>query len=299
MTRDPLMDFEYDSSAEATAFALKLLVKRQPESPLLPKAALWLVNHRNEGFYWNSTKQTAFVIFGLTDYLKASGELKPNFSVQVLVNDRQVLTKTFTAADALSINPPTIRIPASALASGENRIRIVKNGAGLLYWNTRGEYYSTEDRLTRTGSIALNLLRDYFRLVPERVNEKIVYRLAPLDGPIGTGDVIAVRLTASGGNWKYLQIEDPIPAGAEFVERDDLYELKEKPPWWTQGYTRREFHDDRAAFFQTNFSGQSQQFYLLKVVNSGAFRASPARVQPMYQPQYLSTTESRSITVQP
>jgi hypothetical protein len=44
---------------------------------LLPKAALWLMNHRNEGYWWASTKETAMVIYGLTDYLKASNELKP------------------------------------------------------------------------------------------------------------------------------------------------------------------------------------------------------------------------------
>jgi len=34
------------------------------------------------------------------------------------------------------------------------------------------------------------------------------------------------------------------------------------------------------------------------VVNPGTFRVSPAQVQPMYQPQYFSTTESRTVVVQ-
>ena len=68
---------------ETTAYALKFLAKQRPQSPLLPKAALCLVNHRNEGYYWSSTKQTAMVIYGLTDYLARSGELHPNFNVTV------------------------------------------------------------------------------------------------------------------------------------------------------------------------------------------------------------------------
>ncbi len=52
--------------------AVKFLSHQRPNSPLLPKAALWLMNHRNEGYWWNSTKQTAMVIYGLTDYLKAT-----------------------------------------------------------------------------------------------------------------------------------------------------------------------------------------------------------------------------------
>src|SRR5262249_7457400 len=54
-TYDYLMEFPIDDSAEATAFALRLLSLTRPQSPLLPKAALYLVNHRNGGYYWDST----------------------------------------------------------------------------------------------------------------------------------------------------------------------------------------------------------------------------------------------------
>jgi len=296
--RDSLMDIFSDATPEASAYALKFLTRQRPQSPLLAKAALYLVNHRNQGTYWTSTKQTAMVIYGLTDYLGKSGELRPNYSVTVWVNGREVLSRRFGEADALAPGPAPIRLGAEQLAAGKNRIRLSKSGEGRLYWSARGEYYSTASRLAGMGSVSLNLLREYFKLAPSPEGGKIVYRLEPLAGSAQRGDVLAVRLTVSGGGWRYLMIEDPIPAGAEFIERDDLYELKEKPPWWASWYTRREFHDDRAAIFQTFFNaGQSQFFYLLKVVNPGQFRISPARVQPMYQPQFLATTESRSMEV--
>ena len=296
--RDMLMDFYGDTSPEATAYAMKLLAHLRPSSPLLPKAAAWLVNHRNEGSYWYSTKQTAMVIYGLIDYLRASGELKPDFAVTVWVNDKQVLSRSFTAADALAPAAPVVRLTAGQLAESANKVRITKRGEGRLYWSTRAEYYSTEEKLARTGSVSLNLLREYFRLIPQRENQKIVYRLEPLSGELSPGDLVVVRLTLSGGDWRYLMIEDPIPAGTEFIERDDLYEIKDKPPWWYYWYTRREFHDDRAAFFQTYFGqGQTQYLYLLKVVNPGRFRVSPARVQPMYQPQFMATTDSKVVVV--
>ena len=43
--------------------------------------------------------------------------------------------------------------------------------------------------------------------------------------------------------------------------------------------------------------GQSEYTYLLKVVNPGIFRVSPTRVEPMYQPQYLSTSDAATVTV--
>jgi hypothetical protein len=237
------------------------------------------------------------VIYGLTDYLKASGELKPNLSVTVTVNGKPVLSRRFGEADALSPEVPTIRLKAADLA-GANEIRITKSGAGRLYWSARGEYFSTAQKLVRTGSVGLNLLREYFRLAQERDGEKIAYRFTNFDGALKPGDVLAVRLTVSGGNWRYLMTEDPIPAGLEFIERDDLYEIKDKPSWWSWWFNRREFHDNRAAIFQTYFDrGQAQYVYLLKAVNPGRYQVSPARIQPMYQPQYLSTTEARIVEV--
>ncbi len=82
-TRDQMLDFSEDATPEATAYAVKFLSHQRPNSPLLPKAALWLMNHRNEGYWWSSTKQTAMVIYGLTDYLKATGELNPNLTATV------------------------------------------------------------------------------------------------------------------------------------------------------------------------------------------------------------------------
>ncbi len=298
LERDSLMGYHGNTTPEATAYALKFLSRVRPKNPLLPKAALWLVNHRDQGYYWSSTKQTAMVIYGLIDYVKVSGELNPDFAATAWVNGRRVFSRRFTPADARTPTPATLRLPADALATGSNKVRIRKRGAGTLYWSARAEYYSMEKKLERTGGISLNLLRDYYRLVPEQKGDKIVYRLESLEGELASGDVLAVRLTLSGGEWNYLMIEDPIPAGTEFIERDDLYDLQRKPPWWQRWYTRREFHDDHAAFFVRHFrQGQMQFFYLLKVVNPGRFRVSPARAEPMYQPQYLSTSESRIVVV--
>ena len=116
MDRDPLMEFYVDASAETTAYALKFLAKQRPQSPLLPKAALYLVNHRDQGYYWTSTKQTAMVIYGLTDYLAHSGELHPNFNVTVSVNGRQVLQKHFGDAEALAPAMPDLELPADQAA---------------------------------------------------------------------------------------------------------------------------------------------------------------------------------------
>lgn len=297
---DHLLGFHGDTTAEATAFALKLLARTRPASPLLAKSAFWLVSHRDQGGYWSSTKKTAMVIFGLTDYLKQSGELKPDFSVTVLVNGKEVIAKRFSAADALSPNVPSIRLTANELSAGVNRIQIRKSGEGRLYWSAAAEFYSSDPAVESTGSAALNVSRDYFKLVPLKENGRVTHTLEPLNGPLAVGDTVVARLTVTGANWSYLLIEDPIPAGAEFVTRDDLYQIRSRPSWWTYAYSRREFHDDHAALFQQYFTrNTAQHLYLLKIVNPGVFRVSPARVQPMYQPSYSATSDPMILEVRP
>jgi len=254
------------------------------------------MNHRNEGFWWNSTKQTAMVVYGLTDMLKYTGELKPNLNVNVTINDKIMFSPKLDAASATAELGPSLS--ESSLQPGVNHIRITASGQGRVYYSARAEYYSTDEKLQKTGTTSLNLLRDYFRLTPSKDGDKIVYDIAPLEGPVASGDVIAVRLTLTGSEWKYLMIEDPIPAGTEFIERDNTYQLRNKPPWWAWFFSRRELHDDRMAIFQTWFpQGQQQYFYLLKVVNPGVFQVSPARVLPMYQTGVMATTERRKLEV--
>ncbi|MGC2287578.1 MAG: MG2 domain-containing protein [Candidatus Acidiferrum sp.] len=294
---DYMMEFEIDDAAETTAYAVRLLSLTKPASPLLPKAALWLVNHREGGYFWYSTKQTAMVIFGLAEYVRSSHEFDSNFRAEVYVNGKQVITRQFTAADSWNPVQPAIHLDASQLRIGANEIRIHKSGTGRLYWSAAGAYYSNDKRLVQSNKLSLNITRDYFRLTPEQLNGRIVYNPDPLHGDLHIGDILAVRVTVGGSEWRYLLMEDPIPAGAEFITRDDLYELKQRPSWWEYWFTRREFHDDRAAIFQTYFSGRHEYVYLLKIVNPGKFQVSPAMVQPMYQPSIMATSDAAVVEV--
>jgi hypothetical protein len=140
-----------------------------------------------------------------------------------------VLNQTFTPADSVTGNK-VIRIPESQL-TGTNAIRITKKGSGRLYWSARAEYYSTDKKVANTGSFQLSATREFFRLSPTRNGDRIVYKLESLPETLNVGDLIAVRITVGGNDWRYLMIEDPIPSGTEAIQRDDLYELDSKPAW--------------------------------------------------------------------
>ena len=294
----PLLDLYYDNDAESTAFALRFLTHAEPTSPLLAQAAQWLVANRNSGYWWASTEQTAMAIYGLIDYLAVSQELNADFDVDVLVNGNAAGHRHFSSADAASGAELAIDLPPDKLHGADNSVQIVKSGSGKAYWSVQGKYYSTEQKLYQAGTLSLNITRDYFKLVPAQKDGQVVYRLEPLNGSTLPGDTLAVHLAVNGSPAKYLLIEDPIPAGTEFVQHEDSYKILDRPNQWQYWYTRREFHDDRAALFATEFSGRHEAFYLLKVVNPGSFIVSPAHVEPMYQPEIQATSDALRLQVE-
>jgi uncharacterized protein YfaS (alpha-2-macroglobulin family) len=292
---DGLLDYWDDTSPETTAFALKLLVRQDRSSGLLPKAAVWLGRHR-DGDYWYSTKQTAMVIQGLTDYLALSGELANTSDVEVLVNGASVAKRHFGPGDGFAL-PWRVTIPAAQLGGG-GQVTIRKSGNGITYWSAESAWYAADRKQYQQGQLALNITRDYYLLVKKQATGPITYDLAPLKGPVRVGDIVAVKLALNGASWKYLLAEDPIPAGTEFLPNTGLYTLNNKPDWWADWFTRKEFHDDRAAFFNTDFSGRREYVYLLKVVNPGKFAISPAQAGPMYQSNVQTTTDPATLEVQ-
>jgi uncharacterized protein YfaS (alpha-2-macroglobulin family) len=293
-----LMEYWDDTSPETTAFALKLLIEEDPKSGLIPKAAIWLGQHRT-GNYWESTEQTSMVIQGLTDYLALSGELANASDVEVLVNGTSVGKKHFAPGDMFGA-PWKVKL-AGAQAGGGGTVTIRKSGNGITYWSAEGNWYSADKKLYQQGQVSLNITRDYYVLAKkqDKPDDPITYDLNPLKGPVHVGDIVAVRLAVSGTDWKYLLAEDPIPAGTEFLDHTELYKLNNKPDWWADWFTRKEFHDDRAAFFNTQISGRREYVYLLKVVNAGKFMMSPAQAGPMYQSNVQATTDPATLEVQP
>ena len=172
-----------------------------------------------------------------------------------------------------------------------------RSGSGRVYWSARGQYYSTEKKDFQAGTMSLNLTRDYSKLQPTQKNGKIVYTLQPLSGTAQVGDVLAVHEAIKGTPMRYLMLEDPIPAGTEFVQSEDSYPLDQRPGGWYDWFTRREYHDDHAAFFADDFTGRQEIFYLIRIVNPGSFQISPAHVAPMYQQGVEASSDALQLQV--
>jgi uncharacterized protein YfaS (alpha-2-macroglobulin family) len=295
VANDPLI-FDYaETSVEATAFAIQALVKRDPKNPLIERAVRWMMVNRTTG-YWSSTKQTAMAIYGLLTFMQARGESAQPFSVEVFVNGQAAGRHSFSAAAMTAPDPIVISAPANA---GANQVRLVKRDGGTVYWSAAAEYYDTATADARQGSRELAITRQYALLTPVTVKNQIVYRETPFSGTARPGDVLTVRLTAAGSpEWRYLALEDPLPAGVEAIQDTTAYPL-ERPAasgWWYG--SRVEYRDSRTVFFQETFeSGRYEYSYLVKVIAPGQFRAVPAQISPMYVPGVHASSEPQAFTV--
>jgi alpha-2-macroglobulin len=292
--RKAMLDFAESNDTEATALSLKALARIKPDSPLLPRVARWLVSNRGHGYYWASTKDTAFAIFGLIDYLKVSRELSPNYDVEVYLNGENVLTQHVSSGDpsqTFSINRKAGDV------AGTNEIRVVKRGPGMVYFSSSLDYYTGEEDVAARGSADLNLTREYLRLQVVEDGYKLKWKTEPLSGEIHSGDVIVVRLKINGAKARHLLIEDPIPAGAEQVESVGNLNLDySSGNDWSDWYSSREFRDNRTVFFLDYFDGSITLQYAMRVQVPGQFRVAPARAELMYSPATQSNTASGKLS---
>ena len=295
---DALLFDAVDSSVEATAFAVQALARRSETHAVLERAVRWLLLNR-QGGHWGTTKRTAMALYGLLAFMQARGERATAAAgVDVFVNGTLAGRHTFSAADMVAADP--IRFEADAQA-GTNAVRLVTRDGGVVYWSAAATYFDATAAEGRQGSRQLAVTRAYSRLVPVTVDSRIVYREQPFTGTAAPGDVLLVRLTVAGSrDWRYLSVEDPLPAGVESVQDRSAYPL-EKPDsiaWWWGSQV--EYRDNRTVFFQEDFSlGRYEYVYLVKVTTEGTFRVAPTQVTPMYIPQVSASSAPLTLTVTP
>ena len=234
-----------DGGVEATSFALRALLAIDPQNKLVEPVTNWLIKNRR-GSQWSNTRDTAITVLALNDYLRATGEAKPDLEYEVLVNGNSVVTKRLTAADALTA-PSQFSIPRELIRDGANDIRIRrKGGSSPLYFATQASFFSLEEPIKAAGN-EIFVRREYFKLVGRPTLLKgYVYDRVPLRNgeEVTSGERIEVVVTVEAkNNYEYLLFEDLKPAGFEAVEVRSGESLSAKE--LKSGAVERKFNGER------------------------------------------------------
>lgn len=209
-----------DGGVEATSFVLRALLTIDPQNKLIEPVTNWLVKNRR-GAQWSNTRDTAITILTLNDYLKTSGELKPELEYELLVNGKLIATKKLSGEDALAA-PSQFPIDQKMILDGANEIRLRrKSGSSALYFAAQATFFSLENPIPAAGNEVF-VRRDYYKIVSKPTLLKgFVYEKEQMQDKdkINSGDRIQVVLTIEAkNNYEYLLFEDLKPAGVEAVQ---------------------------------------------------------------------------------
>ncbi len=295
----------YGSEYEAHAYYLKLLARTEPEGELARRLVKYLLNNRKHATYWNSTRDTALVIEAMADFLRASGEAKPEMTVEVWFDGKlqkavEITPETlFTFDNAFVLEGP-------AVPNGEHQVELKKKGRGPLYFNAYLTNFTLEDPISAAG-LEIKVRRKYYRLkavdksikvagsrgqaVDQRVEKYEREELENL-ATLTSGDLVEIELEIDSKNdYEYLVFEDMKPAGFEPV---DL----------RSGYTGNamgayvEFRDNRMVFFtRTLARGKHSVAYRMRAEIPGKFSALPTRGEAMYAPELKANSDEIKLRV--
>lgn len=299
-----------DDNVQGTAFAVKAIVNVKGDIEIIEKAIKWLLKKR-QGFSWRSTQETANIVFALTDYLKITRELNPDYSVKVFVNDKEVLSKQFSFNDVYSENS-TIKIDTekdNLLKVGKNRIRIVKKGIGKVYFSALTEYFTTDiNSLDKENGFKIT--REYYLLEPHEMDGKIIYKKEKFNGKITGGKELLVKtfVETKTTDMEYFILEDMLPSGFEVVKDIERYSIEGENNYpvydaydyrpWRWHYADREYRDEKVAFFVTSCSKSMEFSYIIKAQIPGEYKILPAQGYLMYYPELNGFSDVVNVKVE-
>jgi alpha-2-macroglobulin len=209
-----------EGGVEATSFALRALLAIDPKSRLIEPVTNWLLKDRR-GAQWSNTRDTAIAVLALNNYLRESGELKPEIEYELLVNGHSIVTRKIAPANALS-EPSQFTIDRKIIKDGPNEVHIVRrSGNSPIYFAVQAQFFSLEKPVSAAGN-EIFVRRQYYRMASRPTLLKgFVYNRQPLnDGEtLKSGErVETVIIIEAKNNYEYLVFEDLKPAGLEAVQ---------------------------------------------------------------------------------
>ncbi|MGE3802642.1 MAG: alpha-2-macroglobulin, partial [Candidatus Kapaibacterium sp.] len=298
-----------DDQVETSAAAVKALLKIEGETELVSKGVRWLLAQKN-GAAWHNTRQTAMVIYSLTDYLRASNELAPDYTMVVKVNGKEVLRKHITKEDVFKPEQ-TVKVVANGLRSGENVVTVEKSGSGRLYASARLVYFATGNAI-KPGVAGFKVEREYYRLNRVKRKGKYLHEKQKITGPVKSGDEIFVKLKVTPeSSYEYFIMEDPLPAGCEVITDTDGYTIVDEHEYqadddsyyyrrwqWNWWFADRDVRDEKVAFFATSIQAQTYELsYIMRAQIPGEYSVMPAVASLMYYPEVRGNSGTEKVAI--
>lgn len=258
-----------DDRFEITAAAMKALVAYDKDDPLLPKVVDFFARHKR-GNRWNSTKDTAMIVYAMCDYLEKMRDDSPDAARVVLrINDGEPIEVSPDSKNESKL----LTIPGKQLRAGKNAIRFEKSPTGMLARASLRYMHSGKDLMPLANGISVE--RRMYLHTPQGFT-----RMVKSGDTVPKGSYVICSVEVNDptrGGMRYLLVESFIPAGAEVMPADD----KRFPAGGT-AHVLREVREDKVAFHHEASTANVQDHCVLHLEMAGEFTFPPARAELMY-----------------
>jgi uncharacterized protein YfaS (alpha-2-macroglobulin family) len=296
----------YGSEIESDAYYLKLLARTSPKDAKAARLVKYLLNNRKHSTYWNSTRDTAICIEAMAEYLKASGEDRPDMTVEVWLDGKMHKEVKIDASNLFSFDNKLV-LKGDAIESGKHTLEIKRKGAGPVYFNAYLTNFTLEDFITKAG-LEVKVNRKYYKLTRidksikapgargqalDQKVEKYQRTELPNLSALKSGDLVEIELEIDSKNdYEYLIFEDPKAAGFEPMLVRSGYNPNDMGAYM-------ELRDDKVCFFVRRLArGKHSIAYRMRAEIPGKFSALPTRAYAMYAPELKGNSDEIKLAIE-
>ncbi len=296
----------------ATALGLQAMLANNRNDPRIGSVLLWLMTRRS-GDSWDNTRDTAWALAALCDYLRgqnadansgavnssgdaANGSAAGGGEVLLRLNGRP-FKRLALATDAARGGDVVVRLPWQSLRAGVNKLSLERRGGGAIFYSIQARQTIGGDNLPAAPNSGIKITREYRRVLARAAGgNRWTLQTEPTNNDLKSGGRIRVRLTFDvPRDLSYVLIEDAFPSGCEVTERGSADEGNED---WDNWWSSTDVRDDRVAFFARRMAkGRHVIEYNLRAQTPGSYRALPTMLQAMYAPQVRAESVEAHIQV--
>lgn len=296
----------YGDSIEANAYYLKLLSATDPQNVTARRLVKYLLNNRKNATYWKSTRDTALCVEAMADYLRASGELNPEMTVEIFIDGQKKAETEFTKKNLFTVDN-TVELTGVQVTDGSHQVELRRKGEGPVYYCGYLTNFTKENFITKAG-LEVKVERRFYRLdrdedataraegargqaLTQKV-EKYTRTLLENESQITSGDLVEIDLVIESKNdYEYLMFEDQKAAGFEAVDLRSGYNGNSLGAYM-------ELRDEKVTFFVRQLPrGKHTITYRLRAEIPGKFSALPAVAQAMYAPELRGNSDEMKIGI--
>lgn len=298
--------FWYDSEVEANSYYLKLLAKTDPKGEKASRLVKYLLNNRKHATYWQSTRDTAIAIEALADFLVASGEDKPDMTLEVWLDGKKHKEVKIDGSNLFSFDNKFV-LEGDAVESGKHTVELKKQGTGPVYYCAYLTNFTLEDHIDAAG-LEVKVNRKYYKLtrkdkaanvagsrgqVVEQRVEKYERSEIPNLSSIKSGDLVEIELEIDSKNdYEHIIFEDKKAAGFEPFEVQSGY-----TPSGMGAYVQ--LRDEQVTFFVRRLArGKHSISYKMRAETPGKFSALPTLASGMYAPELKGNSDEIKISIE-